>query len=90
VRLEGLGQLKNPVTSPGFEPAQCLNQLRYHVPQLLIWQGKIFGKEKRKNCFEIKSEKMFSRRKCKVKAWVVHIFLHGLLFYHEYGGSRFP
>jgi hypothetical protein len=37
VRLEGLGQLKNPVTSSGLEPAnfrlvaQCLNQLRYRV-----------------------------------------------------------
>jgi hypothetical protein len=38
VRLEGLGQLKNPMTSSGIEPAtfqlvtQCLNQLRYRVP----------------------------------------------------------
>jgi hypothetical protein len=37
VRLEGLGQLKNPITSLGIEPAifwlvaQCLNQLRYRV-----------------------------------------------------------
>jgi hypothetical protein len=37
--LEGLGQLKNPMTSPGIEPAtfwlvaQCLNQLRYRVLQ---------------------------------------------------------
>jgi hypothetical protein len=36
-RLEGLGQLKNPVTSSGIEPttfrlvAQCLNHLRYSV-----------------------------------------------------------
>jgi hypothetical protein len=35
VRLEGLGQLKNLMTSPGIEPATlglvafCLNQLRY-------------------------------------------------------------
>jgi hypothetical protein len=39
MRLEGLGQLKNPVTSSGFDPttfllvASCLNQLRYSVPQ---------------------------------------------------------
>jgi hypothetical protein len=39
VRLEGLGQLKYPVTSPGTETAtfqlvaQCLNQLRYRVPR---------------------------------------------------------
>jgi hypothetical protein len=39
VRLEGLGQLKNPMTSSGIEPAtfwlvaECLNQLRYRVPQ---------------------------------------------------------
>jgi hypothetical protein len=39
VRLEGLGQLKNPMTSSEIEPAifrfvaQCLNQLRYHVPR---------------------------------------------------------
>jgi hypothetical protein len=37
VRLEGLGQLKNPMTSSEIEPATfrlvayCLNQLRYHV-----------------------------------------------------------
>jgi hypothetical protein len=38
VRLEGLGQLKNPMTSSGIETATFrfvalgLNQLRYHVP----------------------------------------------------------
>jgi hypothetical protein len=38
VRLDGLDQLKNPMTSTGIEPAtfrllaQCLNQLRYRVP----------------------------------------------------------
>jgi hypothetical protein len=38
MRLEGSGQLKNPVTSSGTEPAtirlvaKCLNQLRYRVP----------------------------------------------------------
>jgi hypothetical protein len=38
MRLEGLGQLKNPVISLGIEPATfrlvayCLNQLRYRVP----------------------------------------------------------
>jgi hypothetical protein len=38
VRLEGLGQLKNPMTSSGIKPAtfrlvaECLNQLRYRVP----------------------------------------------------------
>jgi hypothetical protein len=38
VRLEGLGQLKNPMISTGIEHAtfrivaQCLNQLRYRVP----------------------------------------------------------
>jgi hypothetical protein len=37
--LEGLGQLKNPMTSLGIEPAAfclvawCLNQLRYRTPQ---------------------------------------------------------
>jgi hypothetical protein len=37
VRLEGLGQLKNSMTSSGFETAtcqlvaQCLNQLRYKL-----------------------------------------------------------
>jgi hypothetical protein len=36
VLLDGLGQLKNPMTSSGFEPmtfclaAQCLNKLCYH------------------------------------------------------------
>jgi hypothetical protein len=38
VWLEGLGQLKNPMTSFGIEPAafwlvaQCLNHLHYCVP----------------------------------------------------------
>jgi hypothetical protein len=42
VPLEGLDQLKNPMTSSGIEPAifwlvtQCLNNLRY--PEL-HWQG---------------------------------------------------
>jgi hypothetical protein len=37
VRLEGLGQLKNPMTPSEIEPAtfwlvaQCLNQLRYRL-----------------------------------------------------------
>jgi hypothetical protein len=41
VWLEGLGQLKNPMTSSGIEPiifwlvAECLNQLRYRMPHLL-------------------------------------------------------
>jgi hypothetical protein len=39
VRLEGLGQLKNPMISSGIEPATfelvaCLNQLRYRVHML--------------------------------------------------------
>jgi hypothetical protein len=42
VRLEGLGQLKNPVTSAGIEPAtfrlvaQCLNHLRHCVPHFCL------------------------------------------------------
>jgi hypothetical protein len=42
MRLEGLGQLKNPMTSLGIEPAtfrlvaQFLNQPRYSVPPLEI------------------------------------------------------
>jgi hypothetical protein len=40
MRLERLGQLKNPVTSSEIKPAtfrivaECLNQLRYRVPQI--------------------------------------------------------
>jgi hypothetical protein len=40
MRLQGLGQLRNPITSSGIEPAtfrliaQCLNQLRYRMPHL--------------------------------------------------------
>jgi hypothetical protein len=45
MRLEGLGQFKNPVTSLGTEPATfrlvayCLNELRYLVPpnNLVPW-----------------------------------------------------
>jgi hypothetical protein len=42
VRLEGLGQLENPMTSSGIEPqtfrlvAQCLNQPRYACPHVLL------------------------------------------------------
>jgi hypothetical protein len=42
VRLEGLGQLKNPMTSSKIEPATfrlvalCLNQLHYRVPRLSL------------------------------------------------------
>jgi hypothetical protein len=42
VRLEGLGKLKNPMTTWGREPetfrlvAQCLNQLRYRLPRVSI------------------------------------------------------
>jgi hypothetical protein len=42
VRLEGLGQLKNTMTSSGIVPATfrlvayCLNQLYYHVPQRIV------------------------------------------------------
>jgi hypothetical protein len=48
VRLEGLDQLKNPMNSPGIEPAtvrlvaQCFNQLRYRVfPIIMILKIKI-------------------------------------------------
>jgi hypothetical protein len=50
VRLEGLGQLKNPITSSEIEPATfqlvayCLNQLRYRVTQLRK-RGKINRKQ---------------------------------------------
>jgi hypothetical protein len=43
VRLEELGQLKNPTTSFGIEPttlqlvALCLNQLRYRMPHICGW-----------------------------------------------------
>jgi hypothetical protein len=46
VRLEGLGQLKNPTTSSGIEAttfrlvAQFLNKLRYGVPQVQVCEGK--------------------------------------------------
>jgi hypothetical protein len=42
VRLEGLGQLEYPMTLPTIEPAtfrlvaQCLNQLGYRVPPIII------------------------------------------------------
>jgi hypothetical protein len=51
VRLEGLCQLKNPVTSSGIEPAilwlvaYCLNQLRYHVPPLISVTKKIIASQ---------------------------------------------
>jgi hypothetical protein len=39
MRLKGLGPLKNPMNSSGIEPttfllvAQCLNEMRYRLPQ---------------------------------------------------------
>jgi hypothetical protein len=47
VRLEGLGQFKNPMTSSVIETvtfrlaAQCLNQLRYRVPPSDVQRTKI-------------------------------------------------
>jgi hypothetical protein len=52
VQLEGLGQLKNPMTSLGIKPmtfwlvAQCLNQLLYDVPQLSIIPWKCMSWER--------------------------------------------
>jgi hypothetical protein len=49
VRLEGLGQLRNPVTSSGMKPAtfrsiaERLNQLRYHVPLTVTIHNKILS-----------------------------------------------
>jgi hypothetical protein len=46
LRLERLGQLKNPMTSSEVEPATfrlvayCLNQLLYRVPQSLVYRYK--------------------------------------------------
>jgi hypothetical protein len=43
VRLEGLGQLKNSMTSLGFEPKTFrLNQLRYRVPPILSTVRTVF------------------------------------------------
>jgi hypothetical protein len=69
VRLEGLGQLKNPTTWSGVEPtifrlaAYCLNQLRYGVPQDVritesntyrIWKGKSWKTYDNPIYFEVK------------------------------------
>jgi hypothetical protein len=49
VLLEGLGQLKNPMTSSGIEPATfrpvalCLNQLRYSTFPLWRFKSDTFG-----------------------------------------------
>jgi hypothetical protein len=49
VRLKGLGQLKNPMTSSGIEPATfrliayCLNQLRYGVPPYSVSSYPFYG-----------------------------------------------
>jgi hypothetical protein len=49
MRLEGLGQLKNPMTSSGIEPATfrlaayCLNQLRYRMTQDLHKKNVVFS-----------------------------------------------
>jgi hypothetical protein len=50
MRLERLGELKNPMTSSGIEPAsfrlvvQCLNQLRYHVHRDKVKLSQINGR----------------------------------------------
>jgi hypothetical protein len=47
IQLEGLGQLKNPMTSSGIEPAtfrlvtQCLNQLHCFVPHFNVEEVKV-------------------------------------------------
>jgi hypothetical protein len=49
VWLEGLGQLKNPMTLSVFEPAtfrlvaECLNQLRYRLPQAATGSSSIIA-----------------------------------------------
>jgi hypothetical protein len=63
VRLEGLGQLKNPMTSSRIEPAtfrlvaECLNQLRYaeRIPGFAFVQTlhNISEKQLIPNSFEI-------------------------------------
>jgi hypothetical protein len=57
VRLEGLGQLKNPMTSSGIKPATfrlvaCLNQLCYRVPPslgegylMMLLVARVYGSE---------------------------------------------
>jgi hypothetical protein len=69
VRLEGLGELKDPMTSSGIEPetfwlvALCLNQLRYRVPQ--SW---------RQNFLNSAADNLNSARYLGVKSysWEVH------------------
>jgi hypothetical protein len=60
VRLEGLGKMKNSMTSSSLEPVtfrpveQCLNQLGYRVTQLLqyieCWRKELSVTRKYQNC----------------------------------------
>jgi hypothetical protein len=88
VQLEGLGQLKNPMTSSGIKPSTfrlvslCLNKLQYCVPHKL-WIGSYTYTEGTEHntkaicimkCF-LSRENVFSTQK-KCQKYLMTLFLH--------------
>jgi hypothetical protein len=79
VQLEGLGQLKNSITSLGIKPAtfqlvtQCLDQLRYRVLQYQVHKEQIY----KRLCTKFQFQSQLNVREC-ITLWLIIFYLTSL------------